>query len=790
MLLAALAFSACAPDETTPTALLSLTDTAPAATQTETVTPAEMRASTRKSTPEPMLKVVNIVAGEGHSCALLSDGTIKCWGKNEFGQLGFGKTGDRGIPVLVRDLRDAVQLTAGWGHTCALNRRNAVLCWGYGRNGELGNNKNENSALPVFVFMNSEGIRHIAAGDDHTCAALENGEVLCWGFNETGQLGDGTTGNARVPVKVTGLPGKALALAAGWGHTCALMEEGGVYCWGDNTNGQLGNGSGEAFIPSPKAVSGLAKGVAAITAKGGHTCALLDAGTVKCWGDNSYGQLGDGTAEDRKTPETVARLEGVRSVAAGWNHTCAIIDGEEMKCWGWNYFGQLGDRSMTSQLKPVSVAELPGPASAMGLGWRHTCAVIDPGLVMCWGANEYGQGWDGWLVEPDSPTPTADPGADKTATPTKKPATPTEKSAPPRDLNFDYQPMDSGGNHNCAITKKGGVKCWGSNDAGQMGIGNSGGQSNPVDVIGLTGEAVGVAVGGSHSCAVMRSGDVMCWGANYSGEIGDGTHIDRKHPALVLGLPNGATSIAAGGGHTCAVVPEGVMCWGANNNHQLGTPLSGPYLGISAVYVKGLSSGVRELSSISDHTCALTRAGGVVCWGLNEDGQLGDGTKQYRPEAVPVSGLESGVMSVAAGHSHSCAVTLDGKVKCWGANAYGTLGDGAWYSSFLPVDVLQGDDKAVRVVAGFYHACYLTDTGKVKCWGLGNQGQLGNGSFSQKDIPLEVWLSEKVLFLEAGDTHTCAITVGGSIVCWGSNFNGQLGNGETTSSNVPVEVIM
>ena len=597
MLVAAFAFSACAPDEATPTVPLTLTDTAPAPTMTKTVIPTKTRASTSTSTPTPMVNVVSIVAGEGHSCALISDGTVKCWGKNEFGQLGFGKTGNRAIPVRVGNLQDAVQLTAGWGHTCALNRRGEVFCWGYGKNGELGNGVNENSAVPALAALMPGGVRNIAAGDDHTCAASENGEVRCWGFNETGQLGDGTTENAHAPVWVRGLPGKALAVAAGWGHTCALTEEGGVYCWGDNTNGQLGNGSAKDFIPSPMAVGGLSKGVMAITAKGGHTCALLDAGTVKCWGDNSYGQLGDGTAEDRKTPVTVAGLEGVRSVAAGWNYTCAIIAGEEMKCWGWNYFGQLGDRSMTTQVKPVSVAELPGPASLMGLGWRHTCAVIDPGLVKCWGANEYGQGWDGWLVEPDLPTPTAVSDTRKTATPTKKPATPTEKPAAPRDLDFAYQPMDSGGYHNCAVTKQGGVKCWGSNDGGQMGIGDAGAQSVPVDVIGLSGEAVGVAVGGSHSCAVMRSGDVMCWGANYSGEIGDGTHIDRKHPALVLGLPGGATAVAAGGGHTCAVVPAGVMCWGANNNTQMGVVASGPWFVTKPMVVMGMVSGVRALST-------------------------------------------------------------------------------------------------------------------------------------------------------------------------------------------------
>jgi alpha-tubulin suppressor-like RCC1 family protein len=789
LLAAALAFSACAPEPVKEMQISGLTPTTVAAftaTASKTKKPAAARTSTSTPNLRIVRKVVDIASGEGHSCAVISDGQVWCWGKNEYGQLGDGTTKDREEPVQVSGLDSAASVTAGWGHTCALTWEKKVKCWGYNKNGELGNGRENNSSIPVDVLGYQERAEFIAAGDDHTCAVLLDGTIRCWGFNETGQLGDGTNVSRSTPVQVGGLAGEATALAAGWGHTCALTDAGGVMCWGDDGFGQLGNNAYWISSYSPVKVEGLGQGVTAITAKGGYNCALLEGGAVKCWGSNDYGKLGDGTVENRPTPVPVSGLEGgVKEIAAGWRHACAVLEDGRMKCWGWNYYGQLGDRSMTLQLRPVSVTELPGPAASAGLGWRHTCAVIDPGLVMCWGDDQNGQVWKGWLVDPLFPT----------ATPSKEPdggrtATPTREAATPRPEDLQYQPMDSGGSHNCAVTGEGGVKCWGNNEVGQMGIGNTVTQPSPVDVIGLTGQAAGVAVGGNLSCALLRDGSVMCWGANYSGEIGDGTRNDRYTPVAVEGLPAGATAVAAGGGHGCAVVPEGVMCWGANNNHQLGTVISGSWLSMSPVAVAGFGSGVRQIATIFDHTCALTGEGGVVCWGFNERGQLGDGTALPQQEPVRVAGLEGGVISVAAGGYHSCAVTSAGAVKCWGDNSYGQLGDGTDTSSFLLVNVIQGADKAVRVVAGFYHTCYLTDTGIVKCWGLNTDGQLGEGTNTISRSPVQVRGLGKVLFLEAGESHTCAMLDVGVIKCWGRNSHGQLGNGNMGgSSNTPVDVL-
>ena len=370
-------------------ATLTPTNTDIPPSPTETVTPS------KTSLPYPV--VLSVAAGESHSCALISNGAVQCWGKNVYGQLGDGTLEDRDDPVLVEGLEDAQAIAAGWGHTCAVTSAGAVFCWGYNDNGELGDGTTEHSSVPVEVSGVSGAGMVIAAGDDHTCVATEAGMVQCWGFNETGQLGDGSTDNQNSAVWVANMNG-VQSLAAGWGHTCALTEAGSVYCWGSNEFGQLGVHTQEDDMPTPIMVDSLSEWVTALTAKGGHTCALITTGEVKCWGVNTYGQLGDGSIEDRDRPSPVRRLRGAQAVAAGWNHTCAILNDGEINCWGWNYYGQLGDQIFMTRAEPISAGNLQGRVSAMWLGWRHTCAVTISGQINCWGENDNGEGWNDWLL--------------------------------------------------------------------------------------------------------------------------------------------------------------------------------------------------------------------------------------------------------------------------------------------------------------------------------------------------------------------------------------------------------
>jgi alpha-tubulin suppressor-like RCC1 family protein len=306
-----------------------------------------------------------IAAGGSHTCALTASGGVKCWGRNDYGQLGDGTATNRNTPVDVVGLSSGVDAIAvGVDHTCALTVGGGVKCWGRNDNGQLGDGTATDRTTPVEVGGLTSGVAAIAAGDSHTCALTVGGGVKCWGYNGSGQLGDGTTTDRMTPVDVSGLTSGVDAIAVGVDHTCALTAGGGVKCWGDNRYGQLGDGTATDRT-TPVEVSGLTSGVAAIVAGYYHTCALMVGGGVKCWGHNGYGQLGDGTTTDRTTPVDASGLtSGVAAIAAGRYHTCALTVGGGVKCWGYNRYGQLGNGEFGYSPTPVNVV---GPANLIYL---------------------------------------------------------------------------------------------------------------------------------------------------------------------------------------------------------------------------------------------------------------------------------------------------------------------------------------------------------------------------------------------------------------------------------------
>lgn len=355
----------------------------------------------------------------------------------------------------------------------------------------------------------------------------------------------------------------------------------------------------------------------------------------------------------------------------------------------------------------------------------------------------------------------------------------------------------AGGDFSCGISAAGGARCWGNQSDGRLGNGmvNFTGQSVPVDVTGLTSGVVSISAGGGHACALTSAGGVKCWGANFGGQLGNGTTTGSSVPVDVTGLSSGVVAVSAGGGHTCVITTGGaVKCWGFNAG-RLG---NGTTTNSSVpVDVTGLSSGVASVSAMGQHTCAVTSAGAGMCWGTNNFGQLGNGAMTMSTIPVDVTGLSSGVAAFSGGDNFTCAVTTAGSVKCWGLNGSGEFGNGTVsFGESLPVDVTGLSSGTVAISSGANHSCAVSSVGGVKCWGTNFSGRLGNGTDGTTIettylTPVDVTgLSSGAVAISSRSTHTCIVTATGAAKCWGSsNTAGQLGDGTTTDRLIPVDVV-
>ena len=365
----------------------------------------------------------SITLGTAHTCALNGNGEVLCWGFGRSGQLGHGQAEDTNYPVPVIDgangstpLTEITQISAGDGHTCALQSNGGVLCWGFGRSGQLGHGQAEDTNYPAPVVDGANSstplteITQISVGATYTCALQSNGGVLCWGFGFFGQLGNGKTDNTNHPIHV--MDGdqplyNILQISSGGNHTCARTLSGGVKCWGFGELGQLGQGKKEnQSLPVTVVKEGSTPltGVIQIASGNSHTCALKLNREVSCWGLGQNGQLGYGEIDIMLYPVPVLDgggpylpLKNVVHIAVGGSHTCSLQSSGGVKCWGFGKWGQLGQGQTQSELFPVAVVNGPdksSPLSAIawvGSGNNHTCAIEEGGEVFCWGKGASGQ---------------------------------------------------------------------------------------------------------------------------------------------------------------------------------------------------------------------------------------------------------------------------------------------------------------------------------------------------------------------------------------------------------------
>ncbi len=360
-----------------------------------------------------------------------------------------------------------------------------------------------------------------------------------------------------------------------------------------------------------------------------------------------------------------------------------------------------------------------------------------------------------------------------------------EVPSPEKNLSIVPVPLAAGASHTCMIADAGTVRCWGSNQSGQLGNGTMGKASLPVEAGVIPHGAVALAAGKDHTCALNTDGSVYCWGANAHGQLGDGTAADRSAPAPVQGLTDKVVLLVAGDSFSCALSESGgVKCWGWNAEGQLGD--GGESDRNLPVGVNGLSNGVISIAAGEAHVCVLHASGGVQCWGRGYEGQLGDGLRQASSTPVDATGLQAGVAAVAAGGTYSCATLQSEKVVCWG---YLVLLAGE--NDFgVPSETRMIQKKPVSIDMGAFFACVLTGEGGVECWGTNRSGQLGNGTMLDqiKEPDAVVGLSEGVAYLAVGMQHACAVLRSGEIRCWGANESWQLGNKSSPAAHSPVAV--
>jgi cysteine-rich repeat protein len=851
--------------------------------------------SIRAPQPTPPLSV-----GVHHACAVMSDGAVKCWGSNDWGKLGNGtmwahwgdepgETAQNAPAVDLGPGQKAVSVAAGAHHTCALLDDGNVKCWGLNGTGFLGtgdtNQRSAPPANPVNLGSDGNGLpytaRAISVGEEFSCAVLHDDSVKCWGDNRFGQLGVGdynTTNAPTLPVAYSdGTVLKARALTTGAWHACALLFSGDVTCWGHDY-GVLGQGTDIHSVTRPTIPTRLGlKALELSRANAMHTCAVLDDGSSKCWGNGGYGQLGLGDSNNRgKFPTQMGdNLPAVDfgtgrmafELATGGAHTCARLDNGQVKCWGNNDNGALGLGDTARTTAPTSPVDLGTGrlARAVSAGGNTTCALLDGDQVKCWGYNGYGQlglsdnqdrGDQGGELGDSLPV-----SIDLTPAPVARsrkllvrPGETTTFEIPIEDMDspvLDYN-VDASGLAG-TVTRGGRFITYappagategqslgrlvvtGTDPQGQVATAN-------VDLfVHVPAPTPPVSMGIEHACALMGNGAVKCWGSNEWGQLGIGNtsgslwawgdeagESAQNTPAVDLGThasgplagqPHTAREVVAGYHHTCAVLDDGsVKCWGGNWKGFLGTgdtngrsaPPANPVdLGLDA---DGQPYTAKSVAVGQESTCALLHDDSVKCWGDNRAGQLGlgDQTDRFAPsDRVLFNGEVLRARALATGPWRTCAQLFSGEVTCWGDNGAGQLGiespQGAAFAPAQPVRF----DRYARVFQLFGmnapHACALLDNGDLKCWGDGGSGQLGlgntqsrgaqPGSMGERLPAVDLGTGRMAVQVATGVAHTCARLDDATVKCWGANatdipfvgylVTGQLGLEGSTAYTVP-----
>ena len=609
-------------------------------------------------------------------------------------------------------------------------------------------------------------------------------------------------------------PGETIIqVSLGECYSSALTSSGRIFTWGGNSYGQLGDGTTEdKFTPTDitryfnlEAEDKIIQ----VSLGDQHSSALTSSGRIFTWGSNSYGQLGDGTTEAKFTPTDITsyfNLEAddkIIQVSLGSNHTSAITLKGHIFTWGVNWYGQLGDGTREERYCPTDITsrfnlEVNDRIIQISLGNYHSFALTLMGNIFTWGVN-----WHGQL-----------------GTGTK------EASLTPTDItsSLDLEEKDkvvqvvSGYENSSVLTLTGRIFTWGFNWYGQLGDGTTEERHSPTDItsrfnLEVNDRIIQVSLGGSHSSVNTLNGNIFTWGSNHYGQLGDGTTINRHYQFDITSCFNLETEetliqVSSGSFHSLALTSNGrIFAWGNNDYGQLGDEtkiIRFSPVEITSYFNLQENETIIQVISGFENSSALTSSGRIFTWGNNDDGQLGDGTTEERYCPTDITShfdLEESdkIIHVSLGYSHSSALTSSGRIFTWGYNDDGQLGDGTTEERYCPTDItshfdLEESDKIIHVSLGSYHSSALTFLGRILAWGNNFSGQLGDGTTEERYSPTDITShfdleeSDKIIYTSLGSFHSSALTFLGRILAWGNNFYGQLADGTKPFIDLPLEL--
>ncbi len=611
-----------------------------------------------------------------HTCVIAMDDKAYCWGANSSGASGNGTTNASSIPVAVSQgampSQIVKQISTGYMHTCAIASDNKVYCWGTSFEGELGIGTDYAERLVPTAVIQGDlpaiGVKQVSAGSEyHTCAVGLDDKAYCWGAGYYGQLGDGTENTTSIPVSVSqgnrpSLSAKQISI--GYDFSCVIASDDKVYCWGINEYGELGNGTSNVQLTPGKLFNTTQsfQSVSQISTGYNHACAISN-GDLYCWGRNENGMLGTGSNNIISKPSPVDQgamvFNDVLQLSAGSNTACVVGADNAAYCWGNNNYGQIGDGSEIRSLIPKAVHKGDRQnlsVKQISVGDYHTCAIAFNDRVYCWGRN-----WDGQL------------GGGSNFAFSSVPVAVLQGAMP----SLAAKSVSVGYNFTCAIALDDKVYCWGYNGSGELGNGNTVNSNVPVAVSLGSRPSLNVKQLSSNStlsCVISSDDSVYCWGRNYSGSFGNGTTNDSFVPTATLqgDMPTQTVKqISIGSGHACAIASDDkVYCWGRNNSGQIGnnslvntlTPTAVVQGAIPLMNIKSVSPGY-------DFTCAVDVSNKMYCWGVGSYGQLGNDMNSL--SKIPVASVLSkittqSVKQISASRYYGCLISTDNKPYCWG----------------------------------------------------------------------------------------------------------------------------